>query len=1058
MSNNPWPQGGAPGDWAPGPPVAYHMRPNGLGRSTLTSSPPLQQQRFAEMARYHPNAQYAQARYQPETRAYTAHSRTGSSPAASAEFSDSRAAASRSAHPPVASPPVRPRAAQNVSPPVAHSMLHAIPAPKYMHAPPYSVPPPAAHSVHATELVPAPIMDRVLIQATLDNEHFAVVNVTGLESAPRIKQCILEKLGFFHTELARWQLFRTEIGLTNMHNTPPIDDDTLLALCLQLGDNKGTVKFLVQEAAAALPAYAVDARARIPSTSPEPVRAPELHPVTPRHARGAANRMSIPSPGSDHALGTYAGWQPLLSTPASNAQPSLAPPTSSPEYADRRASMELKQHGAPPSLQPSHPAALQTMPLTPVHGTDTFLHSLAAPNTTSPMVEQASLPMQLSVSQQMPVRPDKIWPKSSTVARDGSHSTPIPTSAPSCEETTVYPLFKSASNSEERTGRILPPAPAPTESSQSPSSHRSSGVFDAPMERSRALWNDPVSAMSTYSAATTLSEENSREDTRLARVRHMMDQARLLDQHNDCASFASFSEDTLGGTFAQPLDSHTLVPGSDTYRAERTIMPSQGTLTPTHGARPVLTISINKPNAQTDPTSQRSSSGIDRRGSFANHDANWAFRPPAEQLYEQLDDLFPRHDLDKPLSDAASPVSNWKHSSASSNASSSSSNASATSTSAPAKGRGLARGPHHSIRVIAQNRKRFLDSTRHAERREAKRDQAVLDRRRSTKLWGGQMVEMKTNEADSVGVVPDATIGPELEPNTRPVFKWVKGDLIGKGTYGRVYLALNATTGEMIAVKQVELPRTRADRDSNRQRDVVAALKSEIATLKDLDHPNVVTCLGFEETRDTLSIFLEYVPGGSIGSCLRKHGKFDEDSTSSFLNQTLQGLAYLHKQGILHRDLKADNLLVDYHGTCKISDFGTVRRSEDIYSNVENMSLQGSIFWMAPEVMSLSPKGYSAKVDIWSLGCVVLEMLAGRRPWSDEEAVQAMFKIGAERRAPPIPSDCKLSKPAAHFLRNCFEIDPYKRPTAARLLEHVFAWPSPEYRFEHTPLGRALAQ
>ena len=111
------------------------------------------------------------------------------------------------------------------------------------------------------------------------------------------------------------------------------------------------------------------------------------------------------------------------------------------------------------------------------------------------------------------------------------------------------------------------------------------------------------------------------------------------------------------------------------------------------------------------------------------------------------------------------------------------------------------------------------------------------------------------------------------------------------------------------------------------------------------------------------------------------------------------------------------------------------------------MSLQGSIFWMAPEVVSLSRKGYSAKVDIWSLGCVVLEMLAGRRPWSDEEAVQAMFKIGAERRAPPVPKDVKISKPAAHFLRNCFEIDPDRRPTAARLLEHVFAWPSPNWRF-----------
>ena len=120
------------------------------------------------------------------------------------------------------------------------------------------------------------------------------------------------------------------------------------------------------------------------------------------------------------------------------------------------------------------------------------------------------------------------------------------------------------------------------------------------------------------------------------------------------------------------------------------------------------------------------------------------------------------------------------------------------------------------------------------------------------------------------------------------------------------------------------------------------------------------------------------------------------------------------------------------------------------------MSLQGSIFWMAPEVVSLSKKGYSAKIDIWSLGCVVLEMFAGRRPWSDDEAVQAMFKIGAERKAPPIPADVKLSKQAAHFLKNCFEVDPAKRPTAQRLLDHVFSVPDESWHFQQSALWRSL--
>jgi len=260
----------------------------------------------------------------------------------------------------------------------------------------------------------------------------------------------------------------------------------------------------------------------------------------------------------------------------------------------------------------------------------------------------------------------------------------------------------------------------------------------------------------------------------------------------------------------------------------------------------------------------------------------------------------------------------------------------------------------------------------------------------------------------------------------------------------------------MFAVKQVELPRTARDKENSTLSGVVNALKLEVELLKDLDHPNVVSYLGFDETISHLSIFLEYIPGGSVGSCLKKHGRFEKTVVKSFAGQILHGLVYLHTKNILHRDLKADNILVDLEGVCKITDFGVSKRAGDIYENNANMSMQGTIFWMAPEVVSNQKKGYSAKIDVWSFGCVVLEMFCGKRPWSQHEVVQAMFNLGAGRQAPPIPDDVSISKVGRHFLESCFTIDPVERPTAERLLCHKFLALDASWKFETTVLYKAI--
>nr|GAT44126.1 predicted protein [Mycena chlorophos] len=269
-------------------------------------------------------------------------------------------------------------------------------------------------------------------------------------------------------------------------------------------------------------------------------------------------------------------------------------------------------------------------------------------------------------------------------------------------------------------------------------------------------------------------------------------------------------------------------------------------------------------------------------------------------------------------------------------------------------------------------------------------------------------------------------------------FQWVKGALIGQGSYGRVFLGMT-TSGELLAVKQVETPQTPSDRASPKQREVVEALKFESKALQLLgDHPNIVQYLGFEETSTTLNIFLEYIPGGTIGSMLQKHGRFDQNVAKHFTRQIAAGLEYLHSKNVLHRDLKGENILVETSGVCKISDFGISRTLEAQHQ--AHTELKGTVYWMAPEVVDARKQGYGSKVDIWSLGCVLLEMWTGEHPWAGEEVIAVMLKLYKHKQPPPLPSDLRaeLSESALDFHGECFAMDPNQRPSADMLLKHPY--------------------
>lgn len=341
-------------------------------------------------------------------------------------------------------------------------------------------------------------------------------------------------------------------------------------------------------------------------------------------------------------------------------------------------------------------------------------------------------------------------------------------------------------------------------------------------------------------------------------------------------------------------------------------------------------------------------------------------------------------------------------------------------------GRAGGLGRMKSVREVAKARNDISRAPSVAVHSQQNKANGIV-RRKSTKMFGANIVQIRPKAGSRLSTldpIPQEEVPSEDGPKRQATFKIIRGQLIGKGTYGRVYLGMNATTGDFLAVKQVEVNQKAAGQDKDRIKEMVAALDQEINTMQHLEHPNIVQYLGCERKEFAISIYLEYIPGGSVGSCLRKHGKFQESVVRSLCRQTLEGLVYLHREGILHRDLKADNILLDLDGTCKISDFGISKKSDNIYGNDITNSMQGSVFWMAPEVVRSQGQGYSAKVDIWSLGCVVLEMFAGKRPWSREEAIGAIFKLGSLNQAPPIPEDVQAtaSVDGLNFMYDCFQV------------------------------------
>ncbi|XP_044475170.1 mitogen-activated protein kinase kinase kinase 5-like isoform X2 [Mangifera indica] len=210
--------------------------------------------------------------------------------------------------------------------------------------------------------------------------------------------------------------------------------------------------------------------------------------------------------------------------------------------------------------------------------------------------------------------------------------------------------------------------------------------------------------------------------------------------------------------------------------------------------------------------------------------------------------------------------------------------------------------------------------------------------------------------------------------------QWQKGKLIGRGTFGSVYIATNRETGALCAMKEVDIIP-----DDTKSAECIKQLEQEIRVLQHLKHPNIVQYYGSEVVDDHFYIYLEYVHPGSINKYVRDHfGAITESIVRNFTRHILSGLAYLHSTKTIHRDIKGANLLVDATGVVKLADFGMAKHLTGLSYE---LSLKGSPYWMAPEVMQAvmqkdAHSNLALAVDIWSLGCTVIEMLTSRPPWA----------------------------------------------------------------------------
>ncbi|CAF1003024.1 unnamed protein product [Brachionus calyciflorus] len=256
-----------------------------------------------------------------------------------------------------------------------------------------------------------------------------------------------------------------------------------------------------------------------------------------------------------------------------------------------------------------------------------------------------------------------------------------------------------------------------------------------------------------------------------------------------------------------------------------------------------------------------------------------------------------------------------------------------------------------------------------------------------------------------------------------PHDKYILKDKLGSGAAGEVYRAINKRTNLQVAIKRMLL-------EKQQRKDLII---TEIQVMKDMHFKSIVNYIECFLYEKELWIVMEYLEGGALTDIVLET-VMDEGQMATVTKECLLALDYLHSHNIIHRDVKSDNVLVGMKGEVKLTDFGFCA---ELNADEKRCTVVGTPYWMSPELVKKHK--YDKKVDIWSLGILIIEMIDGEPPYLHETPLKALYLIAANGK-PSVKEESKsrLSKELVHFLDRCLEVDPEKRADTKELLAHPF--------------------